>query len=168
MQAGMQCPVLWVDREAVDVGVGMLQVVYRLGGSRPRHCPLPIKPLKLQPVKHRAGGPAVVACKAYVSGKVYTQLYRLVVGLFPKLDRLHQELCTSPVVQLTSPCQWEPGPSGCLNLVRASPIAQVSLRWCKCTGTVAAARPTCAVPPPCLLAVSHAGAGLAAGGSCWG
>eukprot|EP00887_Chlorella_sp_A99_P006671 scaffold3.g6671.t1 len=124
-QGSVPCPALWVDEAAVEAGVGMLQVVFCLGRPTPRHCPLPLKPIKLQPVRKAAGeaGSPLVACKAYVSGKAYTQLYRLVAGLLPTLDRLHHELASTPGVELALPGR----PAAALGsggAVRATPFEQ--------------------------------------------
>ena len=109
-QNSLQFPTLWVDAAAVDAGVGMLQVAYRMGGQ-PCHCPLPLKPLKLQPARRAAGASGLptaetrsaLAAKAIVSSKTHMQVYRLVAGLFPKLARLHGELTSDTRVQLELP-----------------------------------------------------------------
>lgn len=124
-----------------------------MGGSL-QHCQLPGKPIRLQPVKQGGNGSArgrsasssssaagtqqqpllpPAAARAFVSSRRHTQLYRLAVGLFPKLAQLHQDLTRSGAVELR--CQvagalgatWAPlGPQ----VVWATPLPQVRDRPC--------------------------------------
>lgn len=136
----MPCPALWVDAAALAEGQGALRVLYRLGGGL-QHAALAGKPLRLQPVKQqgsssggsarqgagsaRQGSGEAPACRAFISARRHTQLYRLVVGLFPKLEQLHAEL-HSGVVALRRPLDgWvQPGS------VTATPLQQVRPAHC--------------------------------------
>ncbi|GAB4821632.1 hypothetical protein N2152v2_008678 [Parachlorella kessleri] len=94
-EGALECPALWVDAAAVQAGFGPLQVVYRLGGDVIVR-KLPLKPIKLQPVKQGAG-PAGVTFRAFVSSSTYLQAYRVTVGLLPKLHTLHDHLASSGI-----------------------------------------------------------------------
>ena len=136
-QGALPCPALWTDAGALAAGAGTLRVLYRLGGSL-QHCELPGKPLRLQPVKQTGGTgsrdgsatstrmlllqPAVA--RAYVSSRRHTQMYRVVVGLFPKLEQLNQELLSSDDVELRGAAALPGVPPG-PRTVWATPLAQV-------------------------------------------
>ncbi len=111
-------------------------MLYRLGGEL-QHTTLAGKPLRLQPVKQQGSGTGrgsarqggssarrdggeVAACRAFISARRHTQLYRLVVGLFPKLEQLHAEL-TSGAVVLRRPLDSFAQPGS----VTATPVQQV-------------------------------------------
>ncbi|KAL4458989.1 hypothetical protein ABPG75_013854 [Micractinium tetrahymenae] len=150
-QGSLPCPALWADSLALAAGSGALCVLFRLGGAL-QHCQLPGKPIRLQPIKQGSSGSASSGCiagggkrgaaaagtqqqpllppaaaRAYVSARRHTQLYRLVVGLFTKLEQLHQELTCSGTVELRCPTagarggSWAPpGPQS----VWATPMPQ--------------------------------------------
>lgn len=124
VQGELPCPALWVDESALGSGAGALCVLFRLGGQ-PQHATLPGKPLRLQPTKQGGGGggsaqAGAPACRAFVSSRRHTQLYRLVVGMFPKLQSIHAEL-QSGAVTLRTPFQQRGEPHG----VTATPLPQV-------------------------------------------
>lgn len=124
-QGSLPCPALWTDASALSAGSGTLSVLFRLGGSL-QHCRLPGKPIRLQPIKQGINSSASGGCsdgggskssaastqqqplpllppaaaRAFVSARRHTQLYRLAVGLLPKLEQLHQELTSSEAVEL--------------------------------------------------------------------
>ena len=136
MQGLLPCPALWVEESALAGGSGALRVLYRFGGML-QHCTLPGKPIKLQPVKQGpAGGGGSctakqqqqqgdVACRAFLPSRQHTQLYRLVVGLFPKLEQLHQELTSGGAVVLKGPAGNGPWARSDPSAVTATPIRQV-------------------------------------------
>lgn len=134
----MPCPALWVDAAALAAGEGALRVLYRLGGDL-QHATLAGKPLRLQPVKQQGGtgrgsarqggssarrdGGEAPACRSFISARRHTQLYRLVVGLFPKLQQLHADLNSGAVV-LRRPLDGVMQPGS----VTATPVQQVRAR----------------------------------------
>ena len=67
----------------------------RLGGAL-LMSKLPLKSIKLQPVK-QGTGPAGVTFRAFVSSSTYLQAYRVSVGLLPKLHTLHDHLVSSGI-----------------------------------------------------------------------
>lgn len=137
-QGDMPCPALWVDAAALAAGEGALRVLYRLGGDL-QHATLAGKPLRLQPVKQQGGtgrgsarqggssarrdGGEAPACRSFISARRHTQLYRLVVGLFPKLQQLHADLNSGAVV-LRRPLDGVMQPGS----VTATPVQQVRAR----------------------------------------
>ena len=136
MQGELPCPSLWVDAGAAAGGAAQLRVLYRLGGGV-QHCVLPGKPLRLQPVKQAGGsgaqgsgserggsGGAAPAVRAFVSTRRHTQLYRLVVGLFPKLEQLHQELHSGAVELRADGASCAAAPTS-PDAVTATPALQV-------------------------------------------
>jgi hypothetical protein len=144
MQGVLPCPALWVDESALAGGSGALRVLYRFGGMM-QHCMLPGKPIKLQPVKQGSAGggggskqppsgsstskqqqQGDVACRAFLPSRQHTQLYRLVVGLFPKLEQLHQELTSGGAVVLKGPAGKGPWSPVDTSAVTATPVRQVS------------------------------------------
>ena len=132
LQGQLPCPALWVDAAAAASGTAHLRALYRLGGGL-QHCALPGKPLRLQPVKQAGSGSArgsggggsargaAPAARAFLSARRHTQLYRLVAGLFPKLEQLHQEL-QGGAVALADPRSAGLGSPG---RVVATPVPQV-------------------------------------------
>ena len=76
-----------MDHRALKDGSGTLHIVYKLGGA-PQCDPLPFKAIKLEVARPENQ----IACRAYISTKLHTQLYRLMISLFPKLELMDTEI----------------------------------------------------------------------------
>ncbi|KAL4536328.1 hypothetical protein Ndes2526A_g05859 [Nannochloris sp. 'desiccata'] len=100
MQQGLiDRPALWVDEQEASTGTAALNMSYFLG-TEPQALSLPIKPLKLQPIRNLTDKTAVF--RAFVNSKTHLQLYRLVNNLFPTLDRWDANLRTGGVVMISA------------------------------------------------------------------
>lgn len=114
-----------MEQEDAANGCAALHLVYQLA-TEPQICALPFKPIKLQPARKagQIGTPVgSVAYRAYVASKLHIQLFRLTLSLFPKLERLHEELLQSNV-KLVVPTQSSTQQTT-LEQVRAFPVDQV-------------------------------------------
>lgn len=130
-QGGIGCPSLWVDAAEAAAGIASLSLVYCLGGA-PQLCRLPVKPIKLQPVRKAvppAPGPSgPAAFKAFLPAKAHLQLYRLVHSLAPTLQRWHEDLRRSGV-HVVDPHRPGMATFGA-DQVRAMPVDKVSRAAC--------------------------------------
>lgn len=99
MQGYIDRPTLWVDEQEASTGTAALNMSYFLG-TEPQALSLPIKPLKLQPIRNLTDKTAVF--RAFVNSKIHLQLYRLVNTLFPTLDRWDADLRTGGVVMISA------------------------------------------------------------------
>jgi serine/threonine protein kinase len=95
LQGLIDRPALWVDREEAATSSATLNMSYFLG-SVPQSLSLPIKPLKLQPIRNITDKTAVF--RAFVNAKIHLQLYRVVNTLFPTLDRVDADVRASNVI----------------------------------------------------------------------
>jgi len=99
LQGLIDRPALWVDEQEASTGTAALNMSYFLG-TEPQALSLPIKPLKLQPIRNLTDKTAVF--RAFVNSKIHLQLYRLVNTLFPTLDRWDADLRTGGVVMISA------------------------------------------------------------------
>jgi hypothetical protein len=104
-----------------------LHALCRLGGG-PLVSRLPLKPIKLQPVK-QGTGPAGVIYRAFVSSSVYLQAYRISAGLLPKLATLHDDLASSGIPMGG---QLQAGTAFSCDGLRAMPLHEVRLGQSEC------------------------------------
>ncbi len=92
-------PALWVDEQEATTSSAALNMSYFLG-TEPQSLSLPIKLLKLQPVRNITDKTAVF--RAFVNSKIHLQLYRLVNTLFPTLERWDADLRAGGAVIINS------------------------------------------------------------------
>ena len=146
------------DREAAT-GTAALHISYSLGGL-PQSQRLPIKSLKLQPIRKGAGTHA--SYRAFVTSRVHLQLYRMVHTLFPILERWDRELRSGNVLMIdsTHPAGTSTAPAS-VEQVRAKTTDDGLLLELHCaqTGITARARVTINFRLACLeLQTLEAGA----------
>ena len=102
-------PALWVDDQEAATGTAALYFSYSLGSSLQTQ-QLPIKPIKLQPIRN--GADTTASYRAFVTSKVHLQLYRLVSTLFPTLERWDADLRSNIHVVMSSSTETAAQPRG--------------------------------------------------------